>query len=279
MSYIPNKNMNPLKGSLSPGRRRQIPSATDEDRAKAVYPGDKSNASVGLLRKITDNTDGPVKPSGKLYKHNYTNPFGPEEGERAPTAYPGSHWTSEEELLSIKDGTNPYSDNNVHELNANRELPNKSNYGRHQREYVAYHASDPFIRAQERREAAEYAKKSCWEKLMDCFKSKSEKNRRGGSIGGADVTIEDLRDFLDANQDIKNILVNDECPLDPTEQMNDDADKFTDMLEKYENPYITIDEIYNQDAGKRRKKTRKAKRRPRKTKKSKRRTKRTKRRN
>jgi hypothetical protein len=120
---------------------------------------------------------------------------------------------------------------------------------------------------------------SCWEKLMDCFKSKREKKRRGGSIGGADVTIEDLRDFLDANQDIKNILVNDECPLDPTEQMNDDADKFTDMLENYENPDITIDEIYNQGAGKRRKKTRKSKRRPRKTKKSKRRTKQTKRRN
>ena len=59
-----------------------------------------------------------------------------------------------------------------------------------------------------------------------------------------------------------------------TEQMNDDADKFTDMLKNYENQYITIDEIYNQDAGKRRKKTRKAKRRPRKTRKSKRQTKR-----
>jgi hypothetical protein len=49
---------------------------------------------------------------------------------------------------------------------------------------------------------------------------------------------------------------------------------FTDMLENSENRDITIDEIYNQDAGKRRKKTRKAKRRPRKTRKAKRRTKR-----
>jgi hypothetical protein len=96
----------------------------------------------------------------------------------------------------------------------------------------------------------------------------------GGSIGGAGVTIKDLRDFLDANQDIKNILVNDECPLDPTEQMINNVDKFTDMLENSENRDITIDEIYNQEAGKRRKKTRKAKRRPRKTRKAKRRTKR-----
>jgi hypothetical protein len=107
---------------------------------------------------------------------------------------------------------------------------------------------------------------------MACFRPK--KKRQGGSIGGAYVTIEDLREFLDAHPDIKNILENDECPLDPTEQMNNDVDKFTDMLENYENPDITIDEIYNQSAGKRRKKTRKAKRRPRKTRKAKRRTKR-----
>jgi hypothetical protein len=50
------------------------------------------------------------------------------------------------------------------------------------------------------------------------------------------------------------------------------------MLENFENRDITIDEIYNQDAGKRRKKTRKS-RKTKKTKKAKRRTKRTKRRN
>jgi hypothetical protein len=147
-----------------------------------------------------------------------------------------------------------------------------------QRGQVASEESEPFIRAQERREAAEYAKKSCWEKLMECFKSKSEKKRRGGSIGGAGVTIKDLRDFLDANPDIKNIIVNDECPLNPTEEMIDNVDKFTDMLENSENRDITIDEIYNQDAGKRRKKTRKT-RKSRKTRKAKKRTKRTKRRN
>ena len=139
--------------------------------------------------------------------------------------------------------------------------------------------SEPYKRAEERREAAEYAKKSCWQKLIACLMpNKSKKNMRGGLIGGAYVTIIDLREFLDAHPDIKNILVNDECPLDQTEEMIDDAEKFTGMLENYENRDITIEEIYNQSAGKRRKKTRKT-RKSRKTRKAKKRTKRTKRRN
>jgi hypothetical protein len=275
MSNIPNKDMKPKKGSLSPGRRREIPSATDEDRATAVYPNDNSNASVGLTRRITDNSSGPVKPSGK-YGHNFEDPYGPTSGPTATTVYSNNPLlhnmfsTPEEEQLMREQGTNPNSDSNVRKLKADRTIPddNKGTYKLSQRGDVASVASRPY-------EEAEYAKMSCWEKLMACFKSKkSKKNMVGGSIGGAGVTIQDLRDFLDANPDIKNILVNDECPLDPTEQMNNDADDFVNMLENYENPDITIDEIYNQDAGKRRKKTRKAKRRPRKTRKSKRRTKR-----
>ena len=273
MSNIPNKDMKPIKGSLSPGRRRQIPSATDEDRAKAVYPGDNSNASVGLLRRMTDDTTGPVKPSGNLHKHNYKNRYGSEEGERATTFYSNNPLlndmfsTPEEEQLMHEEGTNPDSDSNVHELNANRTLPNKINYGLNERRHVASVLSRPY-------KEAEYAKKSCWQKLLDCFGlNKREKKRRGGSIGGADVTIEDLRDFLDAHPNIKQFLKDDECPLNPTEEMNNDADKFTDMLENYENQYITIDDIYNQGAGKRRKKTRKS-RKTKKTKKAKRRTKR-----
>ena len=277
MSYIPNKDMKPKKGSLSPGRRREIPSATDEDRATAVYPGDNSNASVGLLRKITEETSGPVKLSGRSQKHIYENPYGPNYGRRATTVYPNNpllpnmFLTPEEEQLMREEGTNPDSDSNVHKLKADRSIPddNKGTYKLSQRGDVASVASKPY-------EDEEYAKLSCWEKLMACFTpKKSKKNRRGGSIGGAGVTIEDIREFLDAHPDIKNILENDECPLDPTEQMNNDVDKFTDMLENYENPDITIDEIYNQSAGKRRKKTRKT----RKTRKTKKRTKRTKRRN
>jgi len=284
MSNIPNKDMKPTKGSLSPGRRRQIPFATDEDRAKAVYPGDKSNASVGLLRTKTDSSNiYPIKPEG--YKHNFENPFGPEEGERATTVYPNNPLlnnmfsTPEEELNNHIEGVNPSNPYNVPYLKKNRPLPNEITYNLNQRGQVASEESEPFIRAQERREAAEYAKKSCWQKLLACLgPNKSKKNRRGGSIGGAGVTIKDLRDFLDANPDIKNIIVNDECPLDPTEEMINNMENFTDMLENSENRDITIDEIYNQDAGKRRKKTRKS-RKTKKTKKAKRRTKRTKRRN
>jgi hypothetical protein len=181
----------------------------------------------------------------------------------------------EEERFQRIEGVNPSNPYNVPYLKKNRQIPmsNRTDYGLDEREEVASMLSEPYKRAEARREAAEYAKKSCWEKLMECFKSK--KKRRGGSIGGAGVTIKDLRDFLDANPDIKNILVNDECPIDTTEQMIDNVDKFTGMLENCENPEITIDEIYNQEAGRRRKKTRKS----RKTKKAKKRTKQTKRRN
>ena len=243
---------------------------TDDTQGKNFRYGDVKTDSSNIY---------PIKPAGQ-YKHNFPNPYGPNDGPTATTVYPNNPLlnnmfsTPEEELNNHIEGVNPSNPYNVPYLKKNRPLPNEITYNLNQRGQVASEESEPFIRAQERREAAEYAKKSCWEKLMECFKSKSEKKRRGGSIGGAGVTIKDLRDFLDANPDIKNILVNDECPLNPTEEMIDNVDKFTDMLENYENRDITIDEIYNQEAGKRRKKTRKAKRRPRKTRKAKRRTKR-----
>jgi hypothetical protein len=226
---------------------------------------------------ITDSSNRyDPKPSGK-YKHNFDDPFGPTSGPRATTAYPGSHWTPEQELLMRQEGLDQGKPYNVPYIKKNMEIPmsNLPGYRLDEREEVASILSEPFMRAEERREAAEYAKKSCWQKLIACLTpNKSKKNRRGGSIGGAGVTIKDLKEFLDAHQDIKNILVNDECPLDPTEEMINNMEKFTDMLENYENRDITIDKIYNQEAGKRRKKTRKAKRRPRKTRKAKRQTKR-----
>jgi hypothetical protein len=286
MSNIPNKDMKPTKGSLSPGRNRPGLTAANLNRRPDQY--NITNATQGKNVRYGDAaTDSsnryPIKPAGK-YKHNFKNPFGPEEGERATTVYPNNPLlnnmfsTPKEEQDSHIEGINPSNPYNVPYLKKNRQIPmsNRTGYELDERGEVASMLSKPYKRAEERREAAEYAKKSCWQKLMACFNN--EKKRRGGSIGGAGVTIKDLRDFLDAHQDIKNILVNDECPLNPTEEMIDNVDKFTDMLENYENQYITIDEIYNQDAGKRRKKTRKS-RKTKKTKKAKRRTKRTKRRN
>jgi hypothetical protein len=237
---------------------------------------------IGFEVKTDSSKIYAPKPSGQ-YKHNFPNPYGPSSGPRATTVYPNNPLlnnmfsTPEEEMSQRIEGVNPSNPYNVPYLKKNRQIPfgNLPGYELDERGEVASMLSEPYKRAEERREAAEYAKKSCWEKLMECFKSKkSKKNMAGGSIGGAGVTIKDLRDFLDANQDIKNILVNDECPLGPTEQMINNVDNFTDMLENSENRDITIDEIYNQEAGKRRKKTRKAKRRPRKTRKAKRRTKR-----
>lgn len=286
MSNIPNKDMKPTKGSLSPGRNRPGLTAANVNRRLSDYniPDATQGKNVRYGDAATDSSNRyPVKPAGK-YKHNFENPFGPEEGERATTVYPNNPLlsnmfsTPEEERDSHIEGINPSNPYNVPYLKKNRQIPfgNLPGYELDERGEVASMLSKPYKRAEERREAAEYAKKSCWQKLMACFNN--EKKRRGGSIGGAYVTIKDLRDFLDANPDIKNIIVNDECPLNPTEEMIDNVDKFTDMLENFENRDITIDEIYNQDAGKRRKKTRKS-RKTKKTKKAKRRTKRTKRRN
>jgi hypothetical protein len=286
MSNIPNKDMKPTKGSLSPGRNRPGLTAANVNRRLSDYniPDATQGKNVRYGDAATDSSNRyPVKPAGK-YKHNFENPFGPEEGERATTVYPNNPLlnnmfsTPEEERDSHIEGINPSNPYNVPYLKKNRQIPfgNLPGYELDERGEVASMLSEPYMRAEARREAEEYAKKSCWQKLMACFNN--EKKRRGGSIGGAYVTIKDLRDFLDANPDIKNIIVNDECPLNPTEEMIDNVDKFTDMLENFENRDITIDEIYNQDAGKRRKKTRKS-RKTKKTKKAKRRTKRTKRRN
>jgi hypothetical protein len=261
--------MNKPKGTKSPSSRNRnegVLTAANLNRRADDYgitDATTNRKQISFEVKTDSSNIYAPKPPGKDYTHDFENRYGPTSGPRATTAYHGSHWTPKEEDLIREQGTNPNSDSNVPLLNEDRKIPeyNKGKYRKDEREKVASVESKPY-------EEAEYAKLSCWEKLMDCFKSK--KKRRGGSIGGAGVTIKDLRDFLDANQDIKNILVNDECPIDPTEQMINNVDKFTDMLENYENPGITIDTIYNQDAGKRRKKTRKSK----KTKKAKRRTKR-----
>ena len=101
--------------------------------------------------------------------------------------------------------------------------------------------------------------KSCLEMLMECLTG--TKSRRGGGYMSGDVKIEDLRSFLDSNQDIKNILLNDQCPLNPSEEMKANIQKFIDMLKSY-GEETTIAQIYVSGGRKRRsKKTRKPKRR------------------
>lgn len=53
--------------------------------------------------------------------------------------------------------------------------------------------------------------------LLDCLTG-SKSNRGGGYMSG-DITVADLRSFLDSNPEIKNILLNDQCPLNPSDQM------------------------------------------------------------
>ncbi len=268
---------NSTRKSKSPGKRgvtisplSRIETGPSNPTYNPPVPGDKNTIETyehGIYDRspyATQNTFGPNRKPVFTQNPLYVNPYEVDENGN-PIFVPNPEQYTRPELQEMK--TDGYSkEENVPLLKADRIIPddNKGNYGLRQRGEVASVASRPY-------EEAEYAKLSCWEKLMACFRPK--KKRQGGSIGGAYVTIEDLREFLDAHPDIKNILENDECPLDPTEQMNNDVDKFTDMLENYENPDITIDEIYNQSAGKRRKKTRKT-RKSRKTRKAKKRTKR-----
>ena len=273
---------NSTRKSKSPGKRgviisplSRIETGPSNPSYNPPVPGDKNTIETyehGIYDRspyATQNTFGPNRKPVFTQNPLNVNPYEVDENGN-PIFVSNPEQYTRPELQEMK--TDGYSnEENVPLLKAIRIIPNdnKGNYGLNQRGEVASVASRPY-------EEAEYAKLSCWEKLMACFRPK--KKRQGGSIGGAYVTIEDIREFLDAHPDIKNILENDECPLDPTEQMNNDVEKFTDMLENYENPDITIDEIYNQSAGKRRKKTRKT-RKSRKTMKAKKRTKRTKRRN
>ena len=100
--------------------------------------------------------------------------------------------------------------------------------------------------------------KSCWEMLLECLTG-SKSNRGGGYMSG-DVTVADLRSFLDSNPDIKNILLNDQCPLNPSDQMKTNIQTFMNMLESY-GKETTIAQIYVRGGRKRRsKKTKKPKR-------------------
>ena len=101
--------------------------------------------------------------------------------------------------------------------------------------------------------------KSCWEMLMECLTV--SKSKRGGGYMSGDITIEDLKSFLDSNPEIKNILLNDQCPLNPSEEMKTNIQTFMDMLESY-GKETTIAQIYVTGGRKRRsKKTKKPKRR------------------
>ena len=273
MSYnYPNKDRQPGKSSLSPSRSRPGLTAANLNRRPEQY-GIENNFSKNLSGfdvKTDSSNIYKVKDSGKgIYHNEFSSPYGPSSGPRATTVFsnnpdlPNMFASSYEEWQMSRDGNNPDADSNVYLLNRDREIPvvNRTNYGLNRRGEVASLSSKPYVEAEEAREAAEYAKKSCWGKLMECFNGKQK--RRGGSFGGGDVTIKDLREFLDTNPDINNILVDDKCPLNPTQQMIDNVNKFTGMLENYENQYITIDKILydKQEAGKRRrsKKIRKTK--------------------
>jgi hypothetical protein len=76
---------------------------------------------------------------------------------------------------------------------------------------------------------------------------------RGGRRGGGDgdnVTLEDIRSFLDSHSDIKDMLMKQECPLNPSETMKSDVKELMDMMEKY-GP-VTMNELYPKGGRKRR---------------------------
>jgi len=76
---------------------------------------------------------------------------------------------------------------------------------------------------------------------------------RGGRRGGGDgdsITLQDIRIFLDSHLDIKDMLMKQECPLNPSETMKSDIKELMDMMEKY-GP-VTINELYPKGGRKRR---------------------------
>jgi hypothetical protein len=87
----------------------------------------------------------------------------------------------------------------------------------------------------------------CLQFIKDCLGIRG--GRRGGGDGDS-VTLEDIRNFLDSHSDIKDMLMKQECPLNPSETMKSDVKELMDMMEKY-GP-VTMNELYPKGGRKRR---------------------------
>ena len=221
---------------------------------------------VGFERTITDS--GREYPVKGYRGHNFANPYGPTEGDRKATydvTNPSNNnmfWSQQEERENAA--------NAMHDLSHGQPI---LRYRENQSPYAsqAYTANPNSVQIQR----GEYAQlvnrregfpgdahirkpRSCWKQLIDCLFYRGGSNKQRG---GANVTIQELRSFLDTHQDIKFMLKNDTCPLNKSESLRQNAEMFMNMLKQSGNPNITIEEIYTsvQEAGKRkRKRTRKS---------------------
>ena len=177
--------MNKPKGTKSPSSRNRnegVLTAANLNRRADDYgitDATTNRKQIGFEVKTDSSKIYPPKPSGQ-YRHEFENRYGPTSGPRATTVYPNNpdlnqmFMSPEEERSQRIEGVNPSNPYNVPYLNKNRQVPfdNIPGYSLDEREEVASAVSQPFIRAEERREAAEYAKKSCYDYTYDihCIK-------------------------------------------------------------------------------------------------------------
>lgn len=139
--------------------------------------------------------------------------------------------------------SNPYDDTDWTTVAEEEETRNAA-----KRDGVNYKNSyDPKTNRNTRINGGEF---DCLQFIKDCLGF--PRDGRGGGGDGDSVTLEDIRNFLDSHSDIKDMLMKQECPLNPSETMKSDVKEVMEMMEKY-GP-VTMNELYPKGGRKRRSK-------------------------
>ena len=179
------------------------------------------------------------KVSGRDTSTRITNNDGSRAYSRS-AVYDPNTWTTDSEFVNTRNDYKAERRNGI-----NYKIPDNAETMRN----TNYNKSIP---------AGEF---DCLQFIKDCLGIRG--GRRGGGDGDS-VTLEDIRNFLDSHSDIKDMLMKQECPLNPSETMKSDVKELMDMMEKY-GP-VTMNELYPKGGRKRRSRgTKKRKNKKRKT--------------
>jgi hypothetical protein len=73
---------------------------------------------------------------------------------------------------------------------------------------------------------------NCWRRFLDFIGWSNKKKRGGNHVDGItyQVTHNDLRDFLDEHPSLKEIILGESCPIEITEQMEEEGKEFIKLI-------------------------------------------------
>lgn len=204
-----------------------------EERGNFLTSNDNDDFNIDRFGTFTK------KVSGRDTSTRITNNDGSRAYSRS-AVYDPNAWTTDSEFANTRNDYKAERRNGI-----NYKIPDNAETMRN----TNYNKSIP---------AGEF---DCLQFIKDCLGIRG--GRRGGGDGDS-VTLEDIRNFLDSHSDIKDMLMKQECPLNPSETMKSDVKELMDMMEKY-GP-VTMNELYPKGGRKRRSRgTKKRKNKKRKT--------------